>query len=67
MLISLSAFATEKCKGTKANGEKCQGVILMKNGYCKAHDPNAKHCPKIKKDGKQCKMVTDGTMCRFHK
>lgn len=67
LLLSLSATATEKCKGTAKSGKPCQSTFVSKQGYCRAHDPASKHCPHIKADKSQCGMITDGSLCRFHK
>lgn len=55
------------CKGVTKDNKPCKAVIVNKSGYCGQHDPKAKHCPHVKADGKQCGMVTDGSLCRFHK
>jgi hypothetical protein len=35
------------CKGVKKDGTPCSSTIVMKNGYCRAHQGQAK--------GKDCK------------
>lgn len=55
------------CKGTTKSGQPCKSIMVSKEtGYCRSHNPAAKHCPFVKKDGSHCKMVTDGSICRFH-
>jgi hypothetical protein len=66
LLLSLSATATEKCKGVTKSGKPCQSTFVTKQGYCNAHNPSSAHCPYVKPDGTNCKMVSDG-LCRFHK
>ncbi len=65
VLLYLNVSANN-CKGTTKAGQPCKSTFVAKTGYCRMHNPNAKHCPHVK-DGKQCGMVTDGSRCRFHK
>jgi hypothetical protein len=70
-IVLLSSFNTgDHCKGKKKDGTPCQSTIVSKaTGYCNAHNPNAKKCVFIKKDGERCKMTVKATetLCRFHK
>jgi hypothetical protein len=65
MLIAI-LIALLPCKGITKAGTPCKSVIVSKAGYCRIHNPDAKHCPHVVK-GKQCGMITDGSKCRFHK
>ena len=66
-IITFSANATERCKGTTKSGAPCKSTFVSKDGYCNGHNPSKKHCPYVKPDKTTCNMKTDGSLCRFHK
>lgn len=70
VLLLITAMASAQaiqCKGKTKAGQPCKSIMVSKQtGYCRMHNPAAKHCPFVKKGGKQCGMVTDGSLCRFH-
>lgn len=69
LLIAALSFGQTRCKGIKADGTQCKMTKVNAAGYCRFHDPNARHCSFIKKNGERCKMVIkEGeTYCSFHK
>lgn len=63
-----SVKTVKHCLALKSDKTQCKGVILMKNGYCSAHNPDAIHCSGKTAKGEPCKMVVKvkGEYCRFH-
>ena len=69
LLLSATTAHAEpiKCKGTRADNQPCKSTIVSKQtGYCNAHNPSAKHCTFVKKDGQRCRVVVKTELCRFH-
>ena len=70
LLTTLAQAQTRHCKGVTSKGVPCKSIMVMKDGYCRAHSPSAIHCTYIKKNGERCKMVLktgEGTLCKFHR
>jgi hypothetical protein len=70
VLTSLVSFGQDKpkCKGITKAGKACQSTIVMKNGFCRVHNPSAIRCGAPTKAGKPCQSIvkTAGERCRFH-
>jgi len=58
---------SRQCQGTTKAGKPCASIMVMKSGFCRAHDPQSKKCA-YSKNGKPCKMTVKAsqTYCRFH-
>lgn len=71
-LIAFSAMAQQEPKVCKANttkGEPCKSIIVMKDGYCRAHSPLTPRCGAPTSKGEPCKMMVkeQGLKCKHHK
>ena len=65
---TLTAQQRPTCKGTTKAGQSCKSTIILKTGFCRAHDPNTPKCKATTTSGKPCQMTVKATgeRCRHH-
>lgn len=72
MLVSCSLMAQDapkkQCKGITSKGAPCKSIMIMQDGYCRAHSPSTLRCNAKKSDGKHCRMPVSeiNQHCHLH-
>ncbi len=68
LLVAGIAGAQGICHAKTLKGQQCTRKAI-ENGYCKQHNPSAKHCTGITKTGQQCHNLPSkgSTFCHIHK
>lgn len=67
LLCTLSAGASDLCKGTYKNGSPCKNKATIE-GYCKLHSNKTPRCGATNKDGSKCMRAVkvEGKKCFIH-
>lgn len=66
--MAVSAQEKTPCKGTTTKNLPCKSTMIMKDGYCRMHSPNAIRCDANTSKKTPCKMVVNkvGEKCKHH-
>jgi hypothetical protein len=70
LFMAFTATQQDKptCKGTTSKGIACKSTIVLKNGFCRVHNPDRVTCAATTAKGQPCKMVVTiaGDTCHVH-